>query len=104
MADQAGSKSESEEDQVFENLEHPLKDTAVTSLESKCRLRKRHVTTSVNAILDAIKVIKKAAETGSEIGNNLVVKGYVTTGAGLVEKAKHEFAKLEKVVSKLVCI
>ena len=91
MADQAGSKSESEEEQVFENRESPLKDKAVATLESKCRLRKRCVTTSVNAIVDAVKVIKKAAEMGSQIGNNLVVTGYVTAGAGLVEKAKHPF-------------
>ena len=59
------------------------------------------MTTSVNTIIDAVKVIKKAAEGGSQNGNNLVVTGYVTAGAGLVEKAKHEFAKLEKLVSKL---
>ena len=105
MAAQAGSKSESEsEDQVFENMASPLKDKAVTSLESKCRLRKRQVTTSVNAIQDAISVISKAAEMGSRIGNNIVVKGYVTNGAKLVEKATHELAKLENLASRLFCI
>ena len=59
------------------------------------------MTTSVNTIIDAVKVIKKAAEGGSQNGNNLVVTGYVTAGAGLIEKAKHELKKLEDGVAKM---
>ena len=101
MADQGGSKSESEGEQVFQNKESLLKDQAVCTLESKVRLRKKAVTTSVNKIIDAVKIINKASEGGSLNGNNLVVTGYVTAGAGLIEKAKHELEKLEKVVAKM---
>jgi hypothetical protein len=55
MAAQGGNKSESEEEQVFQNRENPLKDPAVTALESKVRLRKKDVTTSVNKIVDALQ-------------------------------------------------
>ena len=75
MAAQGGNKSESEEEQVFQNRENPLKDPAVTALESKVRLRKKDVTTSVNKIVDAVKIINKAALGGSLNGNNLVVTG-----------------------------
>ena len=100
MADQGGSKSESEEEQVFVNRENPLKDTAVCTLESKVRTRRKAVTLAVNKIVDAVKVIDKASEGGSQNGNNLVVTGYITAGAGLIEKAKHELEKLETVVTK----
>ena len=101
---QGGNKSESEEEPVFQNTENPLKDTAVTTLECKVRLRKKDVTSSVNKIVDAVKIINKAASGGSLNGNNLVVTGYITTGAGLIEKSRHEYDRLETVVAKIDCM
>ena len=101
MADQGGSKSESESELVFQNQESPLEDTAVCIMESKVRQRKKALTISVNKISDSVRIIIKASEGGSENGNNLVVTGYVTAGAGLIEKAKYELEKLEKVVAKM---
>ena len=65
MADQGGSKSESEGEQVFQNKDSPLKDPAVCTLESKVRQRKKALTLSVNKIIDAVKIINKASEGGS---------------------------------------
>ena len=102
MATIGGSKSESDEEQVlFTNTDNPLKDTAVTSLELKVRLRKKEVTSCVTKISDAVKIITKTATGGSLSGNNLVVTGYITTGAGLIEKSRHAFDKLEIQVGKL---
>ena len=73
MADQGGSKSESESELVFQNQESPLEDTAVCIMESKVRQRKKALTISVNKISDSVRIILKASEGGSENGNNLVV-------------------------------
>ena len=102
MANSIGSHlSESEEEPVFENKVKPLEDQLITAVELKVRLRKKNVTESVTKIENTIKIIQKAADGGSSGGNNLVIAGYISAGAGYILKAQHNLERLETSVSKL---
>ena len=84
-----GSKwSESEEEPVFENSEKPLEDPIIAAVEMKVRMRKKDVTSCVTKIGETVRIIQKAATGGSSSGNNMVVIGYITAGAGHIEKAQ----------------
>ena len=102
MANSIGSHlSESEEEPVFDNKVKPLEDQLITAVELKVRMRKKNVTESVTKIENTIKIIQKAAEGGSRGGNNLVIAGYISAGAGHIVKAQHTLERLETQVSKL---
>jgi hypothetical protein len=97
-----GSKSESEEEPVlFTNTDQPLEDPTIAPLEMKVRMRKKDVTSCVTKIGETVKIIQKAATGGSSSGNNMVVKGYITAGAGHIEKAQHALERVEKQIGKL---
>jgi hypothetical protein len=101
MADR-GSKSESEEELVsFTNTDQPLEDPTIAPLEMKVRMRKKDVMSCVTKIGETVRIIQKAATGGSSSGNNMVAIGYITAGAGHIEKAQHALEQLEKQVSKL---
>ena len=101
MAD-GGSKSESEEEPVlFTNTDQPLEDPTIAALEMKVRMRKKDVTSCVTKISETVRIIQRAATGGSSSGNNLVVIGYITAGAGLIEKSRNALERLEKQVGKL---
>ena len=88
MAANGGSKSESDEEEPvsFSKTDNPLEDPIITRLEMQARLRKKDVTSCVNKISETVRIILRAANGGSSGGNNLVVSGYITAGAGLIEK------------------
>ena len=93
--------SESEEEPVFSNTEQPLEDPSIAAVEMKVRMRKKDVTSCVTKIGETVKIIQKAASGGSSSGNNMVVIGYITAGAGHIEKAQNALERLETQVGKL---
>ena len=93
--------SESEEDPVFSNTEQPLEDPTIAAVEMKVRMRKKDVTSCVTKIGETVRIIQKAASGGSSSGNNMVVIGYITAGAGHIEKAQSALERLETQVGKL---
>ena len=52
-------------------------------------MRKKDVTSCVTKIGETVRIIQKAATGGSSSGNNMVVIGYITVGAGHIEKAQN---------------
>jgi hypothetical protein len=102
MANSIGSHlSDSDEEPVFENKVKPLDDQLIKAVELKVRLRKKVVTESVTKIENTIKTIQKAADGGSSGGNNLVIAGYISAGAGYIQKAQCNLEKLESSVGRL---
>ena len=102
MANSIGSHlSDSDEEPVFENKVKPLEDQLIKAGELKVRLRKKVVTESVTKIENTIKTIQKAADGGSSGGNNLVIAGYISAGAGYILKAQSNLERLESSVSRL---
>ena len=102
MANSIGSHlSDSDEEPVFENKVKPLDDQLIKAVELKVRLRKKVVTESVTKIENTIKTIQKAADGGSSGGNNLVIAGYISAGAGYILKAQSNLEKLESSVGRL---
>ena len=97
-----GSKSESEEEPVeFTNRTNPLRDPIIAEVEMKVRMRKKDVTACVTKIEESVKIIQKAVSGGSSSGNNMVVSGYITAGAGHIQGAQHALERLEKQINKL---
>ena len=97
-----GSKSESEEEPVeFTNRTNPLKDSIILEVEMKVRMRKKDVTACVTKVEQAVKIIQKAVSGESSSGNNMVVSGYITAGAGHIQGAQHAQERLEKQINKL---
>ena len=86
---------------MFTNTDQPLEDPTIAALEMKVRMRKKDVTSCVTKITETVRIIQKAATGGSSSGNNMVVIGYITAGAGHIEKAQNALERLEKQVGKL---